>query len=699
MSLLPGPAYHFRTPEQWACVHASGLSETLVLDAKTGVDCGFIHCPAEAAALSPKGRLFWVDLCHALFGAGPETPYQGVQGPAIGRILRLVAGRDYLWALADCAARGGGKAGKVSRRLIQVDSRSLHVLINRDVGNVTDIAVGAKDGLWLVGPHTLRRISAKGTPAGRTRALAESARAIAGAAGRLALLSEDGRRVALLDPASGESVSIDLARIAGPGWSGEKAAISGAGAAFLIDGTIGTERGFLLLDRDGNLLATGSWRDGIAPDLLTGAGDDLLGLFGEAGGQRIRRFAGLARPGSERRMTPPLETISPAGTWLRAEITARLPQRATLGLRWAATADEALAAAVERTLADPAMPMTRRLERVELLLQPLWSKTFTYVGERHEGIATAERFAFPLHAAAGPLLWVDLRIARNSADAAPEIETLLVIHEATSLMDDLPAIYSGDGDRDGTMRRLVGVLEATTQGIDHRIGRLAARLDPDRTTERWLPDLAAMLGLPFHDALSAGMQRGLVKAAPAILSRRGTRLGLLAMLEALFPGRPIQVVDRTELLIPISLGRAGVGGSALPAMLSGPSARIPKLNARLVLNRTGLCPANACTAASIAPGPEVLVSIPARGREQQLYRDAIAQMIEAMVPAGVRVRLRWTPWHDHGRTPPADVLTDLSAPERLSLGLGPALGRARTGGRPVARLDGQGATPANHRLL
>ena len=56
----------------------------------------------------------------------------------------------------------------------------------------------------------------------------------------------------------------------------------------------------LLLDPDGNLLATGSWRDGQGPDLLVGAGDDLVGFFAEAGGQRLRRFAGLARPGSQR---------------------------------------------------------------------------------------------------------------------------------------------------------------------------------------------------------------------------------------------------------------------------------------------------------------------------------------------------------------------------------------------------------------
>lgn len=693
MSLLPGPAYHFRTPQQWALVHASGLTETLALDPKSGTDCGFIDCPAAMAALSPRGALFWVDLCGALFAAGRELPVSGVEGPAVGKAVRLVAGKERLWALADCPG------SSASRRLVQVDTASLQYLINRAVADVVDIAGDGKDGLWLAGSATLRRVSESGAPVGATLALAQTPSAIAAAAGRIALLSEDGRRVALLDPASGESVSLDLTRLAGPGWSGAEVHISGAGAAFLIDGTIAASRGFLLLDRDGNLLAKGSWRDGIAPDLLVAAGDDLVALFAEAGGQRVRRFAGLARPGSERRMTPPLETISPAGTWLRAEVTARLPERATLSLRWAATADTGLAEKVERALAHSAEPMTRRLERVEELLKGLWSKTFTYVGEPHDGPTPAERFAFPLHAAAGPLLWVDLGIARNSADSAPEMLALLVLHEAESLMDNLPAIYKGDGDKDGTMRRLVSVLETTTQGMDYRIARLAARLDPDQTGARWLPDLATMLGLPFHDALTERMQRRLVKAAPDILAQRGTRLGLLAMLDALFPNRPIRVVDRTEQLIPISLGRDGVGGRALPAMLAGPSARVPKLNARLVLNRTGLCKANACTDASIAPGPEVLVSIPARVREQLRYRDAVAEMVEAMVPAGVRVRLRWTPWRDHGATPPGDVLTVLDIPEQVSLGVGPALGRARTGGRPAARLDGQGAIPASHRLL
>ena len=697
MSLYPGPAYHFRTPAQWACVHMAGLAETLSLDPKAGADCGYIDCPAEAAALSPRGELFWVDGCGKLFAAGRETPWQGVEGPLLGKVVRLIAGRETLWALADCTPPGA-RAGTGARRLLQLDSRSLHLLINQEVGGGADIAADGRDGIWLLSGLSLQRIAPSGGAMGSALPLEHRPRAIAAAGGRMALLSRDGRQLTLLDPASGRGVHLDLRRLAGPGWDGGKAHLSGAGSALLVDGRIGPEPGFLLLDPDGNPLLIASWRDGPGPDLLIGAGDDLVGLFPEAGGQRLRRFAGLARPGSQRRLTPPLETISPAGTWLRAEVTARLPERATLSLRWAATADTALAAKVEHALAHVATPMTQRLAEVEKLLGPLWSRTFTYVGERHDGPAPPERFAFPLHAAAGPLLWVDLRIARGSADAAPEIDTLLVIHEARSLMDDLPAIYSGDGDRDGTMRRLVAVLETTTQGIDHRIARLATRLDPDRTSARWLPDLAAMLGLPFHDALTPNMQRRLVKAAPAILARRGTRLGLLAMLEALFPGRPIRVVDRTEQLIPIALGGGGVGGRALPAMLAGPSIRVPRLSARLVLGKTRLVATDACAELLLAPGPEILVSIPARVREQQLYRDAVAQMIEAMVPAGVRVRLRWTPWRGHGAVRPEDVLTMLGVPEPVRLGAGPALGRARTGGRPAARLDGDGNAPINQRL-
>lgn len=695
MTALPGPAYHFRTAGQWERVSSAGLPESFVVDPKSG---GEIErpggCGIDRLAMR-NDEVLLVDSRGLLFAGSAE-------GPRVGKARRLLAGPERLWVLT-------------GRRLIQLDGATLHVLIDVPAEGVTDAAPDGRDGLWLLAGKDIRRMNERGL-AVSVHERKDAPSQIAAAGGRLALLHRDGNRLDLLDPKTETAVSIDLDDLAqqqwppagdeeAPVWTGATVTLSSGDDVFLVEGAITPEPGresrrFLLVSPAGDLLAGGRWRDDEAPALLIGDGKDLVGLFRADGGYRLLRFPGLAQPGGERRLTPVLETESPAGTWLRAEVTARLPERATLSLRWITSADEGLRRAVERIIEDPARTMTQRFAEVDTLLEGRPSGEFTYKGMRRDGQLLPERFAFPLHEAKEPLLWIDLKVRRAGADSAPEVYTLLVLHEAESLMDDLPAIYRGDGDRDGTMRRLVSVLEATSQGIDHRIGRVAERLVADRTGERWLPELAAMLGLPFHDALSADMQRKLVAAAGSILTRRGTRLGLLAMLEALFPDRPIRVFDRTEQLSPVMLGDGrAVPGGTLPALLAGPSMRIPRLNARLVLNRTGLCRTGACDDPLIAPPPEVLVSIPATGAERRRYRDAVAQMVEAMIPAGVRLRLRWTPWRRRRGALPEDVLTVVDAPEPLRMGDGQPLGGARVGGRRDARIDRGGITPTPHRLL
>ncbi len=700
MSALPGPFYRFRTPDQWERATIAGLSGTARIDFARAMDVGSVSGRRVGPyGFSPDGELFWV-ADSRLFAGGDGSPFVGVEGPMLGAVTRLAAGRRGVWALAVC---GDPKQG--SRRLIEVDSRTLQIVADSDADRVTDIAADGAGGLWLLAGDRIRRIADSGAQVEELESPDCGASALAVAGSRLALLSADGRRLFLIDPgAPGSALSIRLSRYAGPGWDGATAALSSAGGHFLVEGEvethargkrIGTPR-FFLVGPGGDLVLDGSWQDDRAAVPLAAFGADLYGVSGVGGGLRMLRFAGMALAGGERRLTPALDTDSPAGGWLRAEVEALLPERSTLTLRWAASADEGLRAAIDEILADTTVPKAWRLERVDELLAGSWSES-TYVGESRAGPAEPERLAFPLHEANGPILWMNLILRRNTAPSPPRIDSLLVLHEARSLMDDLPAIYSGDGDRDGTMRRVVAVLETTTQGVDLRIGGLARRLDPRRTSARWLPELAAMLGLPFHDALSAEMQRRLVQAAPSILARRGTRRGLVDMFEALFPGRPIRVIDRTEQLIPITLGR-GLGGSGLPALLSGPSARVPRLNARLVLTKTALCRADACAELAIAPLPQVLVSIPAGRSERRRYGDAIAAMAEAMIPAGVRLRLAWTPWGGGREAAPPDVLTIIELPELIGLGDGPGLGRARIGGRAVSRLDRDGVNPVDNRL-
>jgi phage tail-like protein len=393
-----------------------------------------------------------------------------------------------------------------------------------------------------------------------------------------------------------------------------------------------------------------------------------------------------------------LETNTLAAIWLRADVLAQLPESATLELRWAATADEGLRGTLQSIFTDGKRLVGDRIRTITDLLQPYWSRRVIYAGERRDGPAPIQAFALPLHEATGNILWVEVGLHHNQAIETPKAVSLTVHHDVASLLDNLPAIYRGPrGDADGTLRRLVGVIETTTQSIDERIARLADRLDPRRTEDRWLPELASLLGLPFDEALPVAAQRRLVQGALAILAGRGSLAGIHALLKAIFGPRAFMVADRTEQLIPLTLGGGGFAGGSLPSFLSGPSARIPKLNARLVLGTTALCVTDPCVSQSIARPPELLVTIPSTGAERRRYGAAVRRMIEEMIPGGVQLRLRWTAMQPGPATVADDVITIVAEPAPLRLGDGQALGGVRLSSRSRPRLR-DGGIPAEHRL-
>jgi phage tail-like protein len=683
MKGLAGPAYHFRTEAQWKQVSAAGIGEEFELDPRQGkqieTDLG---CKPQILA-GAGGDLAAVDERDRFFSGG-------VEGPRVGETRRLIAAQDRSWLLA-------------SGHILQIDRSSLQLLVDRPAGNVADIAGDGRGGLWLLADGWLSRMDSSGRDPVQHRELDGALGTIAFAGGRLAMLDADRQRLDLLDGDGAVELRLVLAEVAGAANFIAATRLDGGERSFLLRysrrGENGApEQAFLLLGAGGDLLANGRWLDGHAPKLLATDGDDLLALFQEKEGEKILRFEGMADPGSKRRLTPPLETESPSGTWHRAEIAARLPERTSLQLRWASTADPGLARLVETLRTAPGVPVSKRIaDAAELLI---WSNPFVYSGGKHKGDVPLERFAFPLHGLPAPFLWIEVTTRRGAAAEAPEVESLVVVHEARSLMDDLPAIYRADEGTEtvSPLRRLVGVLEAGVQEMDQRIASVAGRLDPLTAAAADLPQLASLLSLPFHDALSDAMRRALVQAAPGILAGRGTRAGLLALLRALFPNRPIQVDDRAELHSPMTLGR-GAAGRTLPALLSGPSARAPRLSARLVLGRTGLCATGACGELNIVPAPQVVVTIAATGGERRRYAAAVRAMAEAMVPAGVELRLRWSPWRRRDAPLPDDVITVLDAPEPFAIGQGDGLGKVRVGGRTDARLDSGGTVPAAHGLL
>lgn len=670
--MIDGHAYRFETAQQWRhCLRlqlqahrrlAAATGEALIrLDA---APAGFIATAVDCFA--------WIDAAGALRRDGLCA------GPVLGQASRLTEGRGRLWALADEALR-------------LIDGATLQLLLSISAPNARDLAADGSGGVWLLTTSAILHFDAQGRSL-PGHELPHPADRIAVVDQTIFLLS-GGSTLMVLRPA-GAPLRIALRDVPGDAratFSAQDMRPSGAGA--LLIGEWDGAPGFLAFDADGDAICSGVWEGG-APVAVAALGSALVAVFAESGGWTVRRIAGALMSGGEVLVTPVLETDTLAAVWLRAELSARLPRGATLAIGWASTGDEALVAMAEATRADDDMSHAERLRRLHAVL-PWSAAPVTYSGGEDSAPRAVESFAAPLGEAAGNYLWLEIMLSRNQADVTPELLSLVVAHDVPGLIDYLPAVYrTPTGDADGTLRRLVEVLEATFLGFDAGIAKLADRLDPDRTEARWLASLAQLLGLPFDDALDTSRRRALLRAAPEIIAGRGARAGLLALLTALFGDRPYRIIDRTEQFIPITLGGGACVGSRLPGFLPGPSDRVAKLNARLVLGRTPLRDLVRCDDMQVSRSAELLVIVPVTDGERRRLGAAVRQMLQAMMPAGLRLDVRWTPM---GRASGGAVLAVLDDTPMIALGGGGPLSGGRLDGSREPRLR-DGGIAAEHRL-
>lgn len=685
MTLLP--TYIFATDEHWAKGLSAGLGRPKLLDVGDGAEVPGV--PHDIRLLAARGGELWY------IDAAGHLRTGDLCGPLIPGAVALAVGRSRIWVL---------------RRdlLFQFDRRTGQQILELSCLTASAMAGDGRDGAWVLcdaapllddGHNQPRKqavhIAADGHQRGKPMVLSGSVAQLASAGD--ALLTLDGDRLARI---TGKTWSLpigDALRDGPVDWARFTPQTLASGRRFVLvaglwDGNDGPKPGALLIDAEGALVGKLKWRDG-TPTLVASDGGDVLALF-----DTLRRFSSLSTGGSLK-LTPGLAPEALSGKWLRAEVEARLPLGASLSLRWAAVLDASIADTAQHTIggANSELPASLRIASVRYLIAGLWNDALeTYQGlERPPGEPVPlERFSFPLYKAApGSTVFAELRLETDGA--APELVRLSVIHDSEGLMQYLPPIYRGpSGDADCTIRRLVGVLDTTTHGIDETITALDARLDPMRTAPGRLAALAAMLGLPFDEALTEDMQRRLVASGPRLLETRGTRAGIETLLEALFPGRPYRIVDRAAGLLALTLN-----GTTLPGLLLGPSPRQPKLNARLVLNKTPLCPPDGSDDGMVRTSAEVAVTVAATFAERRTLGTALRQMLNALLPAGLRLRLGWSAWRDGMAETAGDVLTVVDSPEDLKLGEGQTLGAARVGGRRDPRIPPDGFVPVGHRLL
>jgi phage tail-like protein len=393
-------------------------------------------------------------------------------------------------------------------------------------------------------------------------------------------------------------------------------------------------------------------------------------------------------------VTPMLQSSlrESATPWLRIDAGARVPQGATLEISYAATDNAEVRDHAKRILEDSSLPAS---QRVRVLADDPDLRRANVV---YHGAGSSAMLSAPLHALVESYLWVVVELSASAGAELPAVSELAVVYPGHSLMDNLPAIYRRTSTPPNDfLRGLVGVLEATTQGVDRRIASMGSYVNPSTAPEEWLDFIARWLGLPWDNGLSIEQKRRLLSNAAGIAKGRGTRMGLELLLASLMPGDPprFRVTDTTADFGFAIVGGGSCQGSTLPAMLGGLGRWSAELDSSAVLGYMRLpCPGQPDDGTSRFAGR---IRVEVAATEERIAQEPwLERLIAEMVPLTARVELRWVSAQAL-RSGRLDGSLVLSSPPEAVLDSSAVIGLAHLAESAI-RLPGHGQ-PIRTRLL
>jgi phage tail-like protein len=716
--------YRFTTAAQWQSCLLSGFDTDqtgeLVPITPLGLHAALVAAagPVRVVAVDPYGTPYWrvgADSTNSVL-QWQEDPSR-ITGPfeiygALAVSPRWIVDRHWLSAFDPDTAQ----LCRFDRESLQLD---LTIVLNElcdaidDDEYVTpitivDIAGDGHGGIWLLARSAneidwLIHFDCDGRLRERRRAPCEVGRSIQiGCIGRgqnLVLLQAGGVWLWLMNATDGGALrSVQLGALA-PCWAAtrlssdgrNRIAIGGMPAApvaqswslYLFDGA-----GDLVDGPFQNLFDTKSAE--VPADIAVGAAaiwfalpDGLWRLDGsDASGARA----------SEANLLTPALSSPPTGDsrgWLRAELAIDLPRGAVVQAIYAGTDDDALTGRIAAIAGDTSITSDARQRSIWALLDPPAAQSATRVAGPHLASAPV---AIPLFSVQQRWLWLGLKVVTPPGTAAPRVGELRVLYPDVSLMANLPAIFRGEkNDPDGFLRRLVGVLETTTQEIDDRIRSIPRAIDSATAPDNWLDYLGDWLDLPWDDSLAPQAKRCILANAAELLHGRGTRAGLQKLLGSLLgQGGSASIVDLTVEHPPLKLGGRGKPGSRLPTLLAGSSRRVAILNTKAVLGRARL----SCATTDCDPLRDIAPTLLIRLQTTQASRAALEPVLPGILaqylPAGLRVAIRWRLVSQSAADSADGAIEILDGVGPGLLGVDAVIGRAALAGRSRARLDETG---------
>lgn len=698
MSATATRAYRLATPAQWrdgvlagAVRTGDGRLQPFAPYARPGVT---VATPggAKLPAIGGDGAAWWrgADGDLRRLASGESAAEVRTAPHTIARTrLRLVAGRHVLWAATrDC------------RQLHCYALDDLAPILTAGVpeGRLVDIADAGKDGVWALVSHQRRtrlvHVGCAGSlvqqqpelPAGlpRVRALAflrDSA--------ELALLAADGSALWFFDLAqTARKLQLDVLE---EGAVATRLASDGRGLLFI--GVCGKDKAhrILVVDAHGDLLDTIGLQE--APTGIAARGAQLL-VTGARGATLFSSEGASTTVTGCVLITPVLYSPKRADArgWLRAELSATLPPGATVTLQYVGHDDALMRNAALRIARDATLTPQQRAARLGKMLSG-WSTAVAYTGSVDADAAAdaipATQLSAPLFDARSEHLWLRIGLHAGPGSRLPQLRQVRVLYPDRSLIEYLPAIYRTEAPGD-FLRQLVGVLEATTQGLDRRIAMLGRLLDPATANGEWLDYTARWLGLPWDDALTIVQKRTLMQSAHSILAMRGTRQALEMLLRCLFPDQLFRVRDSADRE-PLPLG----AGATLPALLGGLPSSSATLGRRAILGQARL-PDPQVPGTGLAPLAQVRIDITATAVQRKQTESWLPAMIDAFIPVTARAVLRWRRKRlDGTETTLGDDMVLGEAPD-ARLGDNIVIGGARLPASRITRLPADGADIGFH---
>lgn len=365
--------------------------------------------------------------------------------------------------------------------------------------------------------------------------------------------------------------------------------------------------------------------------------------------------------------------------WLRGELSAVLPKGATLTVSVLSTDVPEVMESVRAISKDTTLPPAIRQGKIREKLQAGNTRAFVFTSPQDEASYAQSRsfqlspstYAVPLFECTERWLWLEVSLKAAPDGQLPELRELRVIYPEISLAQYVPAIFRGNmmsrapesAASSTFFRQLLGVLETTTQGIDQTIAALGRHIHPATAEGDWRDFVAGWLDLPWDDALPAEIKHRILGSAAQLLAQRGTRAGLERLLFLLFPAGRTRVID-----VNVDFGLAVLGGATLPAVLSGLPDDAAVLSRRAVLGHLRLA-TEASDPVGAAPFMGILrieiAEIAAGDWDRAALESLLPRLLSAMIPAGLRMAIRWRPDMGAGRKLDHDFVLDDPSPRHL----------------------------------